>query len=223
MHLEKIILLLLFSVEVSFCGSCRRKVILASNIDSGCIYNSKIVCDSSSKYSNLDGSCNNLANPYYGKAGTPLGRLLTPVYDDGSNSPKTSGLPNPRKVSLALNSDNSSVEPTWTHLWMVFGQFLAHDFSFTPQIEVNGVKPVCNECEASDDNCFPIPIDSSDALGITCMPFVRSTATVNLNCSSDQREQLNLVTSFIDAGQVYGSNVAKSNSLRTMEGGNFNF
>lgn len=237
MHLEKITFILLISAGVTFWSagkrstetsrylekSYRNKRLGVSKRQTGCLFSSEITCDSDSKYSNFDGSCNNLVNPYYGKAETPLGRLLTPVYEDGSNLPKTSGLPNPREVSLTINSDNGKSEDKWSHIWTTFGQFLTHDILEIPHATVDGEKPACNDCTAEDDNCLPISINSTDALRITCMPFVRSSATVDLDCTSDQREQLNLNTAFIDASQVYGTSVTISNSLRTMEGGNFNF
>ena len=42
----------------------------------------------SSKYRTIDGSCNNLDNPNWGKANIPFVRTLPPMYGDGrSNSP----------------------------------------------------------------------------------------------------------------------------------------
>ena len=49
--------------------------------------------------------------------------------------------------------------------------------------------------------------------------YLRSSPTFSLDCSSGQREQLNLATSFIDASQVYGSRKSVSDSLRTFTGG----
>jgi hypothetical protein len=40
-------------------------------------------CDPSERFRRLDGSCNNLARPHFGKVGTPYRRLLRADYDDG--------------------------------------------------------------------------------------------------------------------------------------------
>ena len=41
-------------------------------------------CNPLSKYRNIDGSCNNEIRTEYGKSNTPLQRLLTPSYKNGS-------------------------------------------------------------------------------------------------------------------------------------------
>jgi hypothetical protein len=75
--------------------------------DSTCPFSAPITCDSISKYRTIDGSCNNLVNPYYGKANTPLTRLLPAVYEDGLGSARATGLPNPRTISTTFSSDNN--------------------------------------------------------------------------------------------------------------------
>jgi hypothetical protein len=74
--------------------------------DATCPFSAPLTCDPTSKYRTIDGACNNLINPYYGKANTPLTRVLPPVYEDGLGAAKTSGLPNPRTISTTFNSDN---------------------------------------------------------------------------------------------------------------------
>ena len=55
-----------------------------------CPFSASIACDSTSKYANLDGSCNNLLNPYYAKSNTPMKRYMTTAsYDDSLNSPRS--------------------------------------------------------------------------------------------------------------------------------------
>ncbi len=185
-----------------------------------CPFEENITCDSSSKYPNFDGSCNNLENPYYGKAETPYERLLDAEYDDGTNSAKTTDLPNPRTLSLRISTDNSATTAIWNHIWTTFGQFLTHDITET-SVTTNddGSKPSCSSCTETDDDCLSISLLATDSLGVTCMPFVRSSASFSLDCSSTQRQQLNLITSFIDASNVYGSSEEISNSLRSFSNG----
>ncbi len=68
--------------------------------DATCPFSNPLTCDPTSKYRTIDGACNNLINPYYGKANTPLTRVLPPVYEDGLGAAKTSGLPNPEPSAL---------------------------------------------------------------------------------------------------------------------------
>ena len=94
-------------------------------------------CDRNKRYSNLDGSCNNLAAPWIGKASTPYKRYFPASYDDGFNAARlrgTSGtpLPNPRVISRVVSTqENGQLEPFFTHLMPLFGQFLAHDITFS--------------------------------------------------------------------------------------------
>lgn len=48
-----------------------------------CEFRDTITCDKFSKYRTINGSCNNLANPYWGMAETPLVRFACFAYDDG--------------------------------------------------------------------------------------------------------------------------------------------
>ena len=55
---------------------------------------------------------------------------------------------------------------------------------------------------------------------MSCMRFTRSSAAFpSFDCRLGHREQLNLLTSFIDATQIYGPNTARSQQLRAMQGG----
>lgn len=88
-----------------------------------------------SKYRTADGSCNNLRYPSWGKAFTCFQRLLPPAYADGQSAPRVSitgyPLPNPRVLSQVLHRD-LNYPATYTHMVMQFGQFFAHDITFTP-------------------------------------------------------------------------------------------
>lgn len=98
---------------------------------------SKFFCDPFSRYSQVDGSCNNLAKPWLGKANLHFKRYLPAFYDDNQASPRSKGvsglpLPNPRVLSRFFSMDSFNFESPYTHLLPIFGQFLAHDFTLSP-------------------------------------------------------------------------------------------
>lgn len=86
-----------------------------------------------SRYRNLDGTCNNLQNPVWGSANNRYGRLLTPRYGDGVQSPTTSitgqPLPNSRLVSLVVFGEQDVPDPQFTLANMQWGQIMTHDMS----------------------------------------------------------------------------------------------
>lgn len=92
-------------------------------------------CNPNQRYSEIDGSCNNLATPWVGKAFTPYKRYLFSAYDDGRSVPRIRAvngfsLPNPRVISRTMSFiDNGQSENFYTHLTPLFGQFVAHDIS----------------------------------------------------------------------------------------------
>ena len=182
-----------------------------------CPFSETITCDSTKKYPSFDGSCNNLKNPYYGKNETPMKRLLSANYADGKDTPKTD-LPNPRDISSDLQKDNDNLEPIWTHIYATFGQFLSHDLVETSMSSTDGTKPDC-PCDSTSSVCYSISVKTDDILGSTCMKFVRSSGSFDIKCNATQREQLNLISSFIDGTMIYGHSKSTSDSLRTMTGG----
>lgn len=113
-----------------------------------CPFKTSLNCNPNDKFSRIDGSCNNLQQPWLGRAETPYKRYFQPSYDDQINMPRTrsaSGrqLPNPRVVSRTMSNDNFQFDNTATHLVAAFGQFISHDvtssavasgISLTPQI-----------------------------------------------------------------------------------------
>ena len=103
-----------------------------------CLFSDQSVkCDPRDNFRSFDGTCNNLKQPLLGSAQTPHKRLLRPAYDDGVSRPRSKSvsgnpLPNPRRLSINLSSDPfNTQELIWTHLWVIFGQFLTHDITST--------------------------------------------------------------------------------------------
>ncbi|XP_067938829.1 peroxidasin-like [Watersipora subatra] len=186
-------------------------------------------CDSDAVHRTIDGSCNNLQMPLWGAAKTPQPRMVSPNrYEDGINSARltyfsSSGqLPSARSVSLAVFHTTSNVSFWHSHLLMNFGQFLDHDLTLTPE---GGAEMSDEECCEGDlstptflsaiGECFPIHVESGDpAFTKTCIPLVRSSPVPGLRNMPLIRYQLNDLTSFIDASQVYGSTNFTGSSLR---------
>ncbi|XP_060073870.1 peroxidase-like [Ylistrum balloti] len=192
----------------------------------------KITCDPKALYRSANGSCNNLQHVTWGMAFTPQQRYLPPTYDDWIDLPRTKChagrlLPSPRKISNTLFCEHGKPRIAKNHTIMVmaWGQFIDHDVIFTPLPKgANGSAISCCDKESGKSKrpeCFPIDIPKDDPhfTNKTCMNFLRSTASPSHSCLPAPREQLNQVTSFIDASTVYGSSDEETKSLRAMKKG----
>lgn len=93
-------------------------------------------CNPNSKYRTIDGSCNNLREPNYGKSFTPLQRILGNAYADGLTLPRVNSrgqrLPSTRLVSTTARFNTVNEDPNFTALLVAFGQFLDHDLDHVP-------------------------------------------------------------------------------------------
>ncbi len=151
-------------------------------------------------YRTIDGTCNNLTNTEWGAADIPLFRELLPLYGpvDPNNSMGGVNRPNPRALSNAICSQPSDVNNNYTYSAFVFtwGQFLDHDIDLTPEGESESV---------------PILLPADEPLFGAPIPFHRSEA----RAGTSPREQTNLITSWIDGSNVYGSDSQTASWLRT--------
>ncbi|CAB4055353.1 PXDN [Lepeophtheirus salmonis] len=186
-------------------------------------------CDHTHKYRTMNGWCNNLNNPQYGKSVTPLVRFLSAKYDDAISRPRFrsatgKSLPSPRMVSIVVHADVSHLHGRYTLMLMQFGQFLDHDITLTP---VNKGFPDsildCRGCDSArtvHPECWPISVPKNDpyfpALNTTsgrahCIAFTRSLPGQQ---RLGPREQVNQNTAFIDASMIYGNDKCDSIDLR---------
>ncbi len=186
----------------------------------------------------IDGTCNNVANPFLGASGTAFTRLISAEYEDEISSLR-GGLqnrrnkyfnigafdpPNPsaRIISSTVVRNNRQEEIPFTHILMQWGQFLDHDLDLGPEPEVE-----CESCIFTEI-CEPIRVPDKDrAFGRDtlqdgdCLSFRRSLPTCDTTPPSTfrPREQVNDLTSFIDGSQVYGSNNETGQAVRAFTGG----
>ncbi|KAM9858320.1 eosinophil peroxidase-like [Aulostomus maculatus] len=184
--------------------------------------------------------CNNRANTRWGASNIPFVRWLPAEYQDDISLPRGwdpdvgfngNLLPLVREVSnrvLRTANENVQTDPLYTHLVTMFGQWTDHDLTFTPHSPVirsfnDGID--CDKTCERTEPCFPIllpPNDPRRYRGEECIPFFRSSA----GCGSGNtglkfgaatpRQQMNTLTAFIDAGQVYGSDDTKARFLRDL-------
>ncbi|XP_078703752.1 uncharacterized protein LOC144928896 [Branchiostoma floridae x Branchiostoma belcheri] len=218
-----------------FMSSSRRRsytIAMLSAIDSQTVTS---VCDVTSmkpitcpspavpEFRSANGRCNNRNHPLWGSSEEPLRRLLEPEYGDGLTTPRITGrdgapLPSARLVSTTMHEDLRKSSPVNTHMVMQFGQFLDHDITLTPNFQEEGL--VCS-CDTDDEHCFNInvPSDDPDFAGRPCLPFARSLSSPNEGCHLGRRQQLNQITAFVDASNVYGSSDEEIEELREHPGG----
>lgn len=188
------------------------------------------------KYRSIDGSCNNLAHPTWGSSLTAFRRILYPVYENGFSQPvgwnkhiKYNGytLPSSRLVSTYIITTKKITEDIKiTHMVMQWGQWLDHDLDHSlPSVSSQTWDGV--DCKKTCDYaapCFPIDVPEGDPriTNRRCIDFIRTSSVCGSGMTSvlfgklQPREQINQLTSYIDASQVYGFEKAVAEDLRDL-------
>ena len=67
--------------------------------------------------------------------------------------------------------------------------------------------------------CIPIEVPRSDVLPTRCINLVRSIAVNNLECSGGPIEQLNQISHWFDASNIYGSVPSVQAQVRSFKDG----
>ncbi|TRY74903.1 hypothetical protein TCAL_04779 [Tigriopus californicus] len=234
-----------------FMNQNLRPIALVDDICNG--VNPNCSSHANSPYRTLDGTCNNLNNPYWGAISSAMRRWREPAYQNGRDTPRGSNpsrargrkrrsrrgrrqgprgkrgprsrncsqnpagtLPNARLVSNKFHPDCDVPDKVATHMVAIMGQFLDHDITLTPEDEAQDC------CTGSaEETCLPISVGPKDSFfsnhKVKCLEFTRSVEFCEE--SEGHREQLNAITAFVDASNVYGSSQEVSESLREKSGG----
>jgi hypothetical protein len=159
---------------------------------------------SSFLFRTLDGSDNNLRHSDWGRANTLYVRVAAPNYADRIGG--MNGGPSVRYVSNRVFNDigqNIFSENALTQWAWVWGQFMDHDFGLRDETPGESAPLAFN---AKD----PLETFTND---LGAMPFARTPAAPGTGTSSP-RQQINTLSSFIDASNVYGVTSARLEWLR---------
>ncbi|XP_059125588.1 eosinophil peroxidase [Peromyscus eremicus] len=185
----------------------------------------------SDKYRTITGRCNNKKRPWLGASNQALARWLPAEYEDHRSLPfgwtpskRRNGffLPLVRAVSnqiVRFPSRKLTSDQGRSLMFMQWGQFIDHDLDFSPESPARVAFTVGVDCEktcARLPPCFPIKIPPNDPRiknQRDCIPFFRSAPACPQN-KNKVRNQINALTSFVDASMVYGSEVSLALRLR---------
>jgi hypothetical protein len=152
----------------------------------------------------LDGSGNNLRHPEWGRAGTLYLRVAQTNYADGISIMVTG--PSVRYVSNRVFNDagqNIFSKNGVTQWGWVWGQFLDHDFGLRDE------RPAENAA-IGFDRADPLEEFAND---LGAIDFARTPAAPGTGVNTP-RQQVNTLSSYIDASNVYGVDPQRLEWLR---------
>jgi peroxidase len=164
--------------------------------------------DFPTEYREITGVSNNETNRLWGAADIELLRLSGIDYADGVSEPSGENRASARAISNACAWQTGSIPSTVGASDMVWqwGQFVDHDIDLTDSA---------------------VPAEAFDVLVPTGDPYFDPNSTgsevISLNRSfyvmtDGVRQQVNSITSYIDASNVYGSDEERAYELRMLDG-----
>jgi peroxidase len=165
----------------------------------------------------IGGTGNNVAHPTWAAAGNDLVRLTPAQYANGYSTPSLPQDPSARLISNLVNNQADPADPSQdiatvnqqslSDFAYSFGQFMDHDMDLT---QGNG---------APDNISVPVG-DPIGGPNDTPLSFNRSqTDPATGTEPGNPAQQVNSVSSYFDLSQIYGSDQATDNALRTFVGG----
>ena len=161
----------------------------------------------------FDGVGNNLQHPEWGAVGTNQLQIVSNGFSDGISKPGGSNRDNPRNISNAIFTQEASIPDALklSDFAWVWGQFIDHDITLSPD---DPNQPMNISVPSGDEYFDP------QGTGAVIIPMNRSAFDPSSGTDlSNPRAFPTGITAFIDASAVYGSSVARSQWLRTFQGG----
>ena len=162
------------------------------------------------EFRTIDGTCNNttrMERIVWGASDIALYRSMTPQYGtaDHYNDMNGSDRLSARAISNYICAESEATPDSRGLSSFVFtwGQFLDHDISLTPE---------------GHTEYEPIVLPDDEPLFTSDMPFLRSEIYEDSG-DGNYRQQTNLITSYIDGSNVYGSDETRADWLRTFVDG----
>jgi hypothetical protein len=170
-------------------------------------YNAQINCDARSLTARTeDGTCNILSNPAEGSALKRFGRNINPAYTQGETT--TLLTPNPRDVSISLLARDEFKPATSVNFiaasWI---QFMTHDWFH------HGANSV------DDPITFPRPANDPKGSGTMSVQRTQPDPTRTGADAGKPRTYRNHTTHWWDGSQLYGSDKATSDKVRSFVDG----
>ena len=165
-----------------------------------------VLCTAETEFARtLDGSCNDLNRPAMGMAGMRFGRNVpvSETYPDTDNLMS----PNPREISRLILHRDEIIEATQlSYLAAAWIQFMVHDW----------FSHGTNEAE----NPMEVPITEDDPLSAFHIQVPRTRVDPSKDPNDGHAPTFqNVVTAWWDGSQIYGSDLATNEQLRSFSGG----
>jgi peroxidase len=156
----------------------------------------------------FDGTGNNLLNTQLGSTGEELLRKVAAEYGDGISTLAGADRPSARVISnaIATQETTEASDRDLSAYIYVWGQFLDHDIDLT-----STGTTAANIAVPTGDEFF-----DPTGTGMQTISLMRSLFNPTSGTStSNPREQITDITSWIDGSMIYGSDKATADSLRS--------
>lgn len=162
----------------------------------------------------IDGTGNNIAHPEWGSTEEAMLRLAEAEYADAISAVGGEDRASARLISNEVSDSEGNDEiskrlmSAMTYAW---GQFIDHDMTLTSSADNEKMSIIVPKGDPSFDPA---------GTGTKTIDTMRSAFDESTGIdATNPRQQVNLITSFMDASMVYGSDVETAASLRAFTGG----